>query len=43
MIGVCGMRLADQDHRILSELIVSGSFLEAGPVIKLMMIIESAK
>ena len=32
VIGVCGMRSADQDHRIRSEPIVSGSFLESGPV-----------
>ena len=31
VIGVCGMRLADQDHRIVSEPIASGSFLESGP------------
>ena len=31
VIGVCGMRSADQDHRIVSEPIVSGSFLESGP------------
>ena len=31
VIGVCGMRLADQDHRIVSEPITSGSFLESGP------------
>ena len=31
MIGVCGMRLADPDHRIVSEPIASGSFLESGP------------
>ena len=33
VIGVCGMRLADQDHRIVSEPIASGSFLESGPEI----------
>ena len=32
VIGVCGMRLADQHHRIVSEPIASGSFLESGPV-----------
>ena len=32
VIGVCGMRSADQDHRIVSEPIASGSFLESGPV-----------
>ena len=31
VIGVCGMRSADQDHRIVSEPIASGSFLESGP------------
>ena len=31
VIGVCGMRSADQDHRIESEPIASGSFLESGP------------
>ena len=31
VIGVCGMRSADQDHRIVSEPIASGSFLELGP------------
>ena len=31
VIGVCGMRSTDQDHRIVSELITSGSFLESGP------------
>ena len=31
VIGVCGMRSADQDHRIVSEPITSGSFLESGP------------
>ena len=30
VIGVCGMRSADQDHRIVSEPIASGSFLESG-------------
>ena len=29
VIGVCGMRSADQDHRIGSEAIASGSFLES--------------
>ena len=33
VIGVCGMRSADQDHRIVSEPIASGSFLESGPVL----------
>ena len=32
VIGICGMRSADQDHRIGSEPIASGSFLESGPV-----------
>ena len=32
VIGVCGMRSADQNHRIVSEPIASGSFLESGPV-----------
>ena len=31
VIGVCGMRSDDQDHRIVSEPIASGSFLESGP------------
>ena len=31
VIGVCGMWSADQDHRIVSEPIASGSFLESGP------------
>ena len=31
VISVCGMWSADQDHRIVSEPIVSGSFLELGP------------
>ena len=31
VIGVCGMRSADQDHRIVSEPILNGSFLESGP------------
>ena len=31
VIGVCGMRSSDQDHRIVSEPIASGSFLESGP------------
>ena len=31
VIGVCGMKSADQDHRIRSEPIVSGSLLESGP------------
>ena len=31
VVGVCGMRSADQDHRIVSEPIASGSFLESGP------------
>ena len=31
VIGVSGMRMADQDHRIVSEPIASGSFLESGP------------
>ena len=31
VIGVCGMRSADQDRRIVSEPIASGSFLESGP------------
>ena len=35
VIGVCGMRSADQDHRIVSEPIPSGSFLESGPEGKL--------
>ena len=30
MIGVCGMRSADQDHMVVSEPIASGSFLESG-------------
>ena len=30
MIGVCGKRSAGQDHRIVSEPIVSGSFLGLG-------------
>ena len=34
VIGVCGMRLVDQDHRIVSEPIASGSFLESGPAIQ---------
>ena len=32
VIGFCGMRSADQDHRIVSEPIASGPFLELGPV-----------
>ena len=31
VIGVCGLQSADQDHRIGSELIMSGSFPESGP------------
>ena len=31
VIGVCGMRSADLDHRIVSDPIVIGSFLESGP------------
>ena len=31
LIGVCGMGSAYQDHRIVSQPIVSGSFLESGP------------
>ena len=31
VISVCGMRSADQDHRIRSEPIVRGSSLESGP------------
>ena len=31
MIAFCGMRLADQDQRIVSEPIASGLFLESGP------------
>ena len=31
VIGVCGIGSADQDHRIVSEAIASGSFLESGP------------
>ena len=31
VICVCGMRSADQDHRIVSEPIASGSFLESDP------------
>ena len=31
MTGVCGMRSADQDHRIWAEPMAIGSFLEAGP------------
>ena len=31
LIAVCGMRLADQDHRIGSEPTACGSFLESGP------------
>ena len=34
VIGVCGMRLADQDHRIVTEPIASGSFLESGPDVR---------
>ena len=30
-IGVCGMRSASQDHRIVSEPVAKGSFLESGP------------
>ena len=30
-IGICGMRSADQDHRIISEPIAGRSFLESGP------------
>ena len=29
--GVCGMRSADQEHRLVSQPIASGSFLESGP------------
>ena len=33
VIGVCGMRLADQDHKIISDPIAIRSFLESGPYI----------
>ena len=32
VINVCGTRSADRDHRIVSEPIVNGLFLESGPV-----------
>ena len=31
VIGVCGIRLADQDHRIVSDPIAIGSFVDSGP------------